>query len=123
VVMTVVILVLALLNHLMGVRASGSGLGAVDHIHHAPGLAGIYDKAGKGAFDPYNWGLFISRLFSRIAFRLDRFVDWICDRVVPGICVELSQGIREFHNGDHARYIVWSIAGAAVVLWLLAKGN
>jgi formate hydrogenlyase subunit 3/multisubunit Na+/H+ antiporter MnhD subunit len=121
--MTVVVLGLALLNHLLGVRASGSGLGAVDHIHHAPGLAGIYDKAGKGAFDPYNWVVSIARWLSRIAWRLDRLVDWICDRVVPGICGELSQGIREAHNGDHARYIVWSIAGVAVVLWLLAKGN
>jgi NADH-quinone oxidoreductase subunit L len=121
--LTLLVLVGAILNHIKGARASGSGLGAVDHIHHAPGLAGIYDKAEKGTFDPYNWVVSITRGLSKTAWRLDRFVDWICDHVVPGICVELSQGIREFHNGDHARYIVWSIAGAAVVLWLLAKGN
>jgi formate hydrogenlyase subunit 3/multisubunit Na+/H+ antiporter MnhD subunit len=123
VIMTVVVLALAVFNHAMGVRASGSGLGAVDHIHHAPGLAGIYDKAGRGAFDPYNWGLWLAGKASRAAWRLDRAVDWIYNRVVPGVGAELCHEIRQAHNGDYARYILWSLAGMLAIVWFLAKGT
>ena len=123
VVMTVVVLAGAMFNHAKGIRASGSGLGAVDHIHHAPGLAGIYKQAEKGAFDPYRWGVSIAHGLSRIAWQLDRLVDWVYDRAVPGLGTWLSQEIRSAHDGDYAGYIVWSLAGATVILWFLAKGN
>ncbi len=52
VIVTVVVLIGALLNHLWGVKRKGSGLKAVDHIHYAPVLSTIYDKAEKRYFDP-----------------------------------------------------------------------
>jgi NADH-quinone oxidoreductase subunit L len=123
VILTVVTLGGAILNHIWGVRASGSGLGAVDHIHHSPGLAGIYNKAERGVFDPYNWGVWAANKLSKVAWRLDRLVDWIYDRAAPGVSGWLSRGIRAAHNGDYSMYIVWSLAGAIMVLWFLAKGN
>jgi formate hydrogenlyase subunit 3/multisubunit Na+/H+ antiporter MnhD subunit len=123
IIMTVAVLGLAALNHALGVRASGSGLGAVDHIHHAPGLAGIYEKAGRGVFDPYKWGLWLAGGFSKIAWRVDRLVDWVYDRVAPGISAELGEGIRQAHNGDYARYVLWSLGGVLAILWFLAKGS
>ena len=42
VVLTAGVLGLAVLNHAFGVRRTGKGLGAVDHIYHAPGLESIY---------------------------------------------------------------------------------
>jgi len=58
---TVVVLILAFLNHMFGVRKSGRGIGAADHIHHAPGLSPMYDLAERRAFDPYEIGLRLSR--------------------------------------------------------------
>ena len=123
VVLTLVALGVAILNHIFGVKRSGSGLGAVDHIHYAPGLAGIYHKAERGFFDPYNWGVGIVNVFSKIAWGLDRIIDWIVDRLAPGLCGLLSSIIRMFHNGDYAMYVVWSLAGAIMVLLFLARGN
>ena len=40
-------LLLALLNHWYGVRKTGRGLGAVDHIHHAIFLSPVYSVAGR----------------------------------------------------------------------------
>ena len=37
--LTLVALAVAVINHIFGVRRTGRGLGAVDHIHHAPVLA------------------------------------------------------------------------------------
>jgi formate hydrogenlyase subunit 3/multisubunit Na+/H+ antiporter MnhD subunit len=123
VILTGVTLVLAILNHVAGVRASGNGLGAVDHIHHAPGLAGIYNKAERGLFDPYNWGVWAANALSKLAWRLDRLIDWVYDRAAPGLSGWLSRGIRAAHNGDYAMYVVWSLVGALMVLSFLAWGN
>ncbi len=123
VILTGVALVVAILNHIFGVRRSGSGLGAVDHIHYAPGLAGIYSKAERGVFDPYNWGVGLVNVLSKIAWGLDRFIDWIYDGLAPGVSGLLSQGIRAANNGNYSRYIVWSLVGALVILWFLARGN
>jgi NADH:ubiquinone oxidoreductase subunit 5 (subunit L)/multisubunit Na+/H+ antiporter MnhA subunit len=122
-ILTLVTLGAAILNHIIGVRSSGSGLGAVDHIHHAPGLAGIYNKAERGFFDPYNWGVWAVNAFSKIAWGLDRFIDWIISRLVPGLSGLLSSIIRAAHTGDYALYVIWSLAGAIMILWFMAKGN
>jgi NADH-quinone oxidoreductase subunit L len=49
-------LLVAVLNHWFGVRRTGSGLGAVDHIHHAPIAAPIYALAEQEKIDPYTIG-------------------------------------------------------------------
>jgi hypothetical protein len=121
--MTLLVLGLAALNHWWGVRRSGSGLGAVDHIHYAPGLSGIYNKAERGFFDPYNWGLWVVDKLSKVAWGLDRFIDWIYDGFVPGVAGMLSWIIRAAHTGNYSLYVVWSIVGAIIVLWFMAKGN
>lgn len=123
VILTLVALASAVFNHVMGARASGSGLGAADHIHYAPGLAPIYRKAERGALDPYNWGIWAANGLSKAAWRLDRLIDWLYDRAAPGLSGWLSREIRAAHNGDYATYVVWSLAGAVMVLWFLAKGN
>jgi formate hydrogenlyase subunit 3/multisubunit Na+/H+ antiporter MnhD subunit len=121
--MTILVLAAAVVNHLWGAKRSGSGLGAVDHIHHAPGLSEVYDRAERGAFDPYNWGVAFVNVFSKIAWGLDRFVDWLISRLIPGLGGLLSSIIRAAHNGNYSAYIVWSLVGAIMVLLFLARGN
>lgn len=113
---TVIVLILAVLNHLFGVRATGKGAGAVDHIHYAPVLKQTYDLAEKRYFDPYDIGLKIVGWVSFISYRLDRAFDWIYSGAADGIAFALGGGIRKLHNGNYAFYLVWSFVGIFVLM-------
>jgi NADH:ubiquinone oxidoreductase subunit 5 (subunit L)/multisubunit Na+/H+ antiporter MnhA subunit len=116
---TVAVLGLALVNHLVGAKRAGSGLGAADHIHHAPVLATIYDKAENRWFDPYDIGLKIVNVASWILWGLDRFIDWIYNGLSTTVALLLGQGIRLVHTGQYAMYVIWSLVGAALVVALV----
>jgi len=118
---TLAVLVAALLHHLWGVRKTGSGLGAVDHIHHAPVLGALYEKAEARAFDLYEIGQKAAGLFSRLAWGVDRAIDFFYETVVVKATDAFSTGIRKMHNGSHAWYLAWAMAGLAVILYLLLR--
>ncbi|MFA5875376.1 MAG: proton-conducting transporter membrane subunit [Candidatus Margulisiibacteriota bacterium] len=117
--MTVVVLLGALLNHWLGVRASGSGLKAVDHIHYAPGLKQIYAGAEKKYFDPYDIGLKLAHWVATAAFWADRAVDWFYDKFSVGAAVAFGQGIRRAHNGSYVTYLAWILVGALLMVTYL----
>ena len=113
-------LLLAFLNHWYGVRKTGRGIGAADHIHHAPLLSGIYDRAERRLFDPYEIGLKICRGVANAAWSIDRFVNWLSDAFAAGIAVDCGRWISWRHNGNYALYLTWSLVGiAAVIVWLM----
>ena len=116
---TVIVLGLALANHLVGVKRAGSGLGASDHIHHAPLLATIYEKAERRWFDPYNIGLAIVDAASWFLWGVDRFIDWIYSGLSVGVALVLGLMIRLAHTGQYAMYVIWSLVGAAVIVALM----
>ena len=119
---TVVVLVGAVLNHLAGARRAGAGLGAADHIHYAPGLAQIYDKAEKRWFDPYDIGLKVVRVLARGLWIIDRIVDWIYDGFTVTLVTGLGRVISWLHNGSHATYLMWSLGGAIlIVIYAIAR--
>ncbi len=118
---TLIVLAAALLNHWYGVKRSGAGLGAADHIHHAPGLSGIYDRAERQAFDPYNhWTAFIGVL-SRILNAADRGVNALYDVVSVSAAKTLSAGTRRLQSGAYTAYILWSMAGLAAAAWWMFR--
>jgi len=119
---TLVVIVLAILNHLYGVMKGGSGAKASDHIHYAPGLAQIYDKAEKRFFDPYDIGLGFVKLLSRCAYLVDRFVDWIYEGLVTRLTMGFSRTISKIHRGNFATYLVWSLVGLVVVVYIMMAG-
>jgi NADH-quinone oxidoreductase subunit L len=121
VVITCLVLLGALAHHLIGVKINGSGLKAVDHIHHYPLLYKIYTLAEKKYFDPYEIGLKAINIFARILWGLDRFNDWLYDGFTVGISKGLSRALRWMHNGDYATYIVWSLCGAAAVIIFMVR--
>jgi NADH-quinone oxidoreductase subunit L len=121
VVITLIVLIGALLNHLWGVRKKGSGLKAVDHIHYAPVLSVIYDKAEKRYFDPFNIGLKISDAFSRAAFYCDRAIDWLYDNLTVKLTFAFTHQIRKLHNGNYSTYLIWSLAGLVLVIIFLMR--
>ena len=112
---SVTVLLLALANHFFGVRKSGKPLGAVDHIHYAPGLKTVYDWAEAGSLDPYN---FCGKLVDALAITLmaiDRAIDWVYSRLSTGIADLLALGITKAHTGRHWLYVLWVLGGGVVV--------
>jgi len=117
--MTLAALTIAALNHWYGARRSGSGLGAADHIHYAPGLRTLYATAEKGLLDPYNIGMHLVLSFAAVCRAIDRAIDWFYDTAVSSAVRLVSIGFCKLHSGSHARYILWSLAGiAALAAWM-----
>ncbi len=116
VIISVSVLVLAFLNHLYGVWRTKSGIGAVDHIYHAPGLNTIYKWAEKRYFDPYNIGMIIVNGASRVLWWIDRGIDWIYNKFFVGVVSAFSFVIRKAHTGSYSLYLLWSLAGLAVII-------
>ena len=119
VMISVVVLIGALLNHIYGVRRTGRGIGAVDHIHYAPVLGWIYAKAQKGFFDPYNIGFGIINIFAGIANWFDKSIDWVYNSLIVTVTYQTTAAIRRLHNGSYKSYILWSLGGAALIVIFL----
>ncbi|MDD5383118.1 MAG: proton-conducting transporter membrane subunit [Candidatus Margulisbacteria bacterium] len=119
VIVTLLVLAGALLNHWFGVKKYGQGIKAVDHIHYAPGLAQVYDKAEKKYFDPYDLGLKTVGWVSRLAFWCDRGLDWVYDGLVVNVTYAFTNILKLAHNGNFVNYLVWSLVGTALVVIML----
>lgn len=118
---TVVALILAYLNHVYGVKKSGSAVGASDHIHYAPGLSGIYDKAEKRYFDPYDIGLKVMDFVSKLAWYIDRGIDWFYESFIVNVTYALTFFVRTFQNGNYSLYLLMSLTGAVAILIVFFK--
>ncbi len=119
--LTLAVLVGACLNHAFGVRRTGRGLGAVDHIHYAPGLHTVYGAAEKGWLDPYTIGRWVVKACAVFLFWIDRVIDWLYAGLATKSALGVAWVLRVAHNGNLNRYILWSIAGAiAVILFVFA---
>jgi NADH-quinone oxidoreductase subunit L len=121
VLITILVLAGALLNHWWGARKTGSGLKAVDHIHYAPGLHYIYDKAEKRVFDPYNLGLAIATIAAHLLFWIDRGVDWIYNVLAVKITFAFTGYVRWLQNGNYAAYVLWYLVGTGAILFLVLR--
>ena len=123
VVITVVVLVLALLNHIYGVRKTGKGLKASDHIRYAPILSNVYDRAEKRFFDPYNIGLHIVNGFSAIASWTDKAIDWVYNIFIVKVTYAITAAIRRLHTGNYRTYIIWSLGVATAIIIFLIRST
>ena len=116
VLLTVAALTLAVLNHWFGVRRTGRGLGAADHIHYAPVLRPVYALAEQGKLDPYTIGRWLTRGAAAALYGIDRAIDWITDAAAVKSALGASRLLRAAHNGNVNRYVLWSVVGAAAVV-------
>ncbi|MCB4792255.1 MAG: NADH-quinone oxidoreductase subunit L [Elusimicrobia bacterium] len=119
IILTLVTLAGALLNHLYGVKKSGSGLGASDHIHYAPGLSGIYDRAEKRFFDPYDIGLKLVDVFKTVSFYIDRLIDLVYNRISVDTTYFFARNVQYLHGGNYSVYLAWSLVGIILMTVLL----
>ncbi len=116
---TIIVLLAALANHIYGFRSRKSALKAVDHIHYAPVLSGLYDKAEKKYFDPYNMGMKFAQVFAAAGFALDRGVDWLYESFSAKSITALSRQIRKAHTGNYSVYLLWSLFGLFLIMMFL----
>ncbi|MDR1726995.1 MAG: NADH-quinone oxidoreductase subunit L [Acidobacteriota bacterium] len=120
---SVAALLLAFANHYFGAKSKGSGLAAVDHIHYAPGLHQIYDAAEKRFFDPYDWARNVGKAVAYVGFGIDRAIDFFFNKVVVFVAGGISGTIRALHNGSHATYLAWTLAGLVIVIVACMAGR
>ncbi|MDD4955845.1 MAG: hypothetical protein PHP17_07415, partial [Candidatus Omnitrophica bacterium] len=114
------VLILAFLNHIFGVRLNKSALHATDHIRYAPLLSPIYDRAEKRFFDPYEIGLKLAVLFSKLQFKFDKFINMFYDVVTVKVFCTTGSSLRKLRGNNYPVYLVWSLIGfVAVTLYLV----
>ena len=114
--MTLGALLVAVLNHWYGVKKGGSGLHASDHIRNFTVIKNIYDMAEKRFFDPYDIGMVIVGLFSKLTWLIDRFIDWIYDTAIVRFTQFFSMFVRKFQNGSYSAYILWILIGFIIII-------
>jgi NADH-quinone oxidoreductase subunit L len=115
VIMTIAVLLASWFNHQFGVSRTGKGAGAWDHIHYAPLLHAIYDRAERREFDPYDRGMQLIQLISRASWSIDRGIDRLYNVLAMGISQSLSRTVGQMHNGSFATYVVWAAIGGGLV--------
>ncbi|MFA4905706.1 MAG: proton-conducting transporter membrane subunit, partial [Candidatus Margulisiibacteriota bacterium] len=113
---TILVLIGAVLNHIYGVRKTGKGIGAVDHIHYAPGMHGLFKQP-----DPYDIGMKFAGWVSLILYRLDRLVDWVYEVFTVNLTRAFTRGLKWMHSGNYSNYVVWSLVGAALVVLMVVR--
>jgi NADH-quinone oxidoreductase subunit L len=120
---TVLLQLSAVAHHAWGVRRSGSGLGAVDHLHHAPGARQLYAAAERRAFDPYHLALRALGAFAQVGMFVDRAIDLVVDRASSALAGGLSLLVRRAHTGSHAMYLAWSMLALAAIVAFFVGGT
>jgi len=122
VVVTLVALIGAVMNHIWGTEKGGSGLHAADHIHDAPILHTLYDKAEQRMFDPYEIGMKVANWIAQLAWLIDKAIDYVYNTVIVECAYSITGFVRRLHTGSYATYITWSLLGTVIiVLYLLGK--
>jgi len=121
VIMTLIVLALAIINHWYGVKKSGKGIGAADHIHYAPGLKQAYDLAEKRFFDPYDIGMNFANWIAVILNAIDRAVDWVYEKLAVGIIGSFTYALKWAHGGNISVYLLWALAGAVLAVAMVLK--
>jgi NADH:ubiquinone oxidoreductase subunit 5 (subunit L)/multisubunit Na+/H+ antiporter MnhA subunit len=116
VITTIFVLIAAVINHMYGVKRTGSALRAVEHIHYAPILSKIYERAERRYYDPYEIGRKLVKLFSGAMWSIDKWIDWVYNDLAPKSAYLITDRIRRLHDGNYKTYIVWSLAGAGIIL-------
>lgn len=119
--LTVIVLAAALLNHLYGVKRTGSGLKAVDHIHYAPVLSQVYDRAEKGFFDPYNIGMVLMNSISYAGWACDKAIDWVYNIFTVKAASVLTTTSRSLQNGNYKTFIIFSMATAVLIIAFMLR--
>ncbi|MEF3280799.1 MAG: NADH-quinone oxidoreductase subunit L [Elusimicrobiota bacterium] len=111
-----VVVIIAVSNHIIGFKLSGKSYKASDHIHHAPILKEIYDMAEKGFFDLYEIFRKFFAWFSKLLFKVDRGFDKLIDDIPSAIAVWSGDKISKLHTGSYSLYMFFIFLFVAIYL-------
>lgn len=114
----VIALLLAVLNHITGYRATGESLRAADHIHYLPGLYRVYDAAERHYLDPYNILMGIVRVYSWLCRMIDRCLSWIYENLLERLVDRGSGALHDLNTGIVNQYLLWTLGGLAFLVLL-----
>jgi len=118
VLISLVVILFAVANHALGFSATGEGSKALDHIHYAPILRGLYDCAEKHYFDPYDIFLVFVRIYAWLCLVVDRSIDWIYSNCFVNIIKFCTSSLQNFNVGSPSRYVAWSFLGMLFLVLL-----
>ncbi|MDI6839708.1 MAG: proton-conducting transporter membrane subunit [bacterium] len=96
-----------------------SGIDFYDTIRNYVGLKGLYDRALKGVYDIYNWGV---KFFRAVAYFVwvagDRLADYLWLQAYKTI-IRVGNVCRKVHTGVLTTYLLWIFVGIAILLIVL----
>ena len=118
VMISLAVILLAVLNHAIGYRATGEGMKVADHIRFAPGFKQIYSSAERHYFDPYDILMVFINLFAWLCFCIDRGIDWIYNVLLVRLTTFCANALRNFNTGRIGSYMVWTLSGFTFLLLL-----
>ena len=114
-IISVLILGLAVLNHIYGVKKSGRAQSASDHIHYAPCLKTVYGWAEAGLLDPYEIGMKLVNGASTALMAVDRAIDRVYTGLIATVTIRVGYAISRAHTGKHWMYVLWMLGGVVIV--------
>lgn len=102
---SIVVIIIAVSNHILGVEIAKNPSHASDHIQNAPILKQLYNMAGKGYFDLYEISRKIFKYLSEFFFKIDRWFDKLIDDIPVMITTRISESLSALHNGSYVLYM------------------
>ena len=114
----IIVLLLAVLNHITGFRATGEALRAEDHIHYLPGLYRVYDAAERHYLDPYNIFMGFVRIYSWLCMMIDRGLSWVSENMPERAVERGSRALHDLNSGVINQYLLWTLSGLAFLVLL-----
>ncbi len=118
-ILDLILAVVALVGALFGIT------GAI-HLAHVtfskspvvglPEPDGLMGWIEKTRFDPYPAAARLVKTYSNLSLTVNDAISWFYDVAVVRFIGFLSTLVKQAHNGSQSRYVVWVLAGAAVVV-------
>ncbi len=118
---SIVVILVALINHMFGLAAGGKASKASDHIHYAPGLKEFYALAEDRVFDPYEQVMKRVPSAANLLYKVDRFFDYLTDDLPSFVVNAFSKTSQRFHTGSYPLYMALTIAGFVVYILITAN--
>ncbi len=114
---SIVVIIIAISNHLIGFKMTSKAYKASDHIHYAPVLKQIYEMAENGYFDLYEIFKRFFRWFSNMLFKIDRFFDKLIDDIPVLLTLKISRSVSHIHSGRYNWYMfaIFSFSVAYII--------
>lgn len=120
-IVSLIVILVALVNHMIGYKLTNKPSKASDHIHYAPVLKELYIMAEKGYFDLYELFKKFFAWLARITFKTDRFFDKLIDTYPTAVFNWISRQISLIHNGEYNVYMFYIFA--FIVVYIIYIGG